>query len=183
MSKLKGENIKKRKEKKIIFSEKVDDAINGYSLGISFVLISLFFFWQDTYLLNIGVTQATDTIIGIIGLCALAVQLNKSASIKGFDDFGIGLTFVLLWLVCYVKLNLFWLNFLLIFPLILGVYGTIRGIIEIAYSFFIRTVANKDDKSKTTRIKEVFLLITQIFGLILTVLNILKMFGLIGNPA
>ena len=174
-------NLKKPREKKIVFSEKVDDAITGYSLGLSFILISLFFFWQDTYLLYREFTQVVGTLVGVLGLSAVAIQLNKSASIKGFDSLGIGLAITLIWLICYLKLNWFWLNLLLILPLALGVYGTIRGVLEIAYSFITRTVVNKDDKPKTTRIKEAFLLITQILGLILTILNILKILGLAGN--
>lgn len=40
----------KPKEKKIIFSEKIDDAINGYAIGLTFILMALFLFWKQDYL-------------------------------------------------------------------------------------------------------------------------------------
>ena len=39
MAENKAEN---KKQKKIVFSEKIDDNINGYSIGLTFILIALF---------------------------------------------------------------------------------------------------------------------------------------------
>lgn len=171
---------KKQRTKRIMFSEKIDDNINGYSIGLTFIAVALFLMWKQEYLLSEIATQIVATIIGLFGIGVCSVQLGKSTTIKGFDDFGIGLLFFLTWLICYVKLNWFFINLLGLAALIFGTYGITKGIIEICYSVVTNIIINSVEKPKTTRIKEVFLLITQFFGLILTVLNILKIFGLVG---
>ena len=169
------EKTQKNKEKKIMFSEKIDDAINGFSIGITFILVALFLFWKKDYLLTNIATQIVSIIVGLFGFCMCAIQLGKSSTVKGFDDLGLGLFFFVIWLICYVKINSFWLNLILLVLLVAGTYGIVRGVIEIIYSIF-----STNKKTKTTRVKEIFLLITQFFGLILTVLNILKIFGVVG---
>ncbi len=175
------QKTKPTKEKKIVFSEKIDDAINGYAIGLSFILISLFLFWQDEYLLSKLATRIVGTIVGLFGLCSCSMQLSQSTKIKGFDTLSIGLVFFVLWLICYLRFNTFTLNLLLTSAFILGVYGIVRGVMELSYSFITSVLLPKKEKSKTTRSKEIFLFITQLFGLALTILNILEIFGLVGS--
>ena len=85
------EKTQKNKEKKIVFSEKIDDAINGFSIGITFILIALFLFWKKDYLLTNIATQIVSIIVGLFGFCMCAIQLGKSSTVKGFDDLGLGL--------------------------------------------------------------------------------------------
>ena len=176
-----AQKTKPLKEKKIVFSEKIDDAINGYAIGLSFILISLFLFWQDEYLLSKLATRIVGVIVGLFGLWSCSMQLSQSTTIKGFDTLGIGLVFFVPWLICYLRFNMFVLNLILTLAFIPGVYGIVRGLMELSYSFITSVLLPKDGKSKITRFKEIFLFITQLFGLALTILNILKIFGLVGN--
>ena len=183
MGKNKQKKVRKTKKQKkslIVFSEKIDDAIDGYSVGLTFIAISAFFFLNEDYLHNAIATQILGAVIGVSGVIGCMLQLSKSSSIKGFDDFGIGLASFFIWLALYVKVNSFALNIFIIVFLTFGLYGMIRGAITIIYSFITTTVIPKEKKSLTAKAKDVFLFITQIFGFILTTLNILKIIGLIG---
>ena len=61
--------------------------------------------------------------------------------------------------------------------LIIGAYGFVRGLIELFYSVWIETI--KSDRSFSKIAKAVFVLITQLCGLTLTILNILKIFKIV----
>ena len=171
----------KKKEKKIVFTEKIDDNINGYSIGFTFILIALFLFWRQDYLKFEIATRVVGIVVAALGILMCSLQLSKTAKIEGIMDFCIGAFFFLAWLILYLKVNWLIINLLSIALLTLGLYGMIRGMMEICYSVWTKIIVPTEEKSKSVKAKEAFLLITQIFGFALTVLNILKIFGLVGN--
>ena len=171
---------KKKKEKKIVFSEKIDDNINGYSIGFTFILIAVFLFWRQDYLKFEIATRVVGIIVAGFGILMCSLQLSKTSKIEGVMDFFVGAIFFLTWLILYLKVNWLISNLASIVLLTFGLYGMIRGMMEICYSVWTKIIVPTESKSNSIKAKEVFLLITQIFGFALTVLNILKIFGLVG---
>jgi len=171
----------KKKEKRIVFSEKIDDNINGYSISFTFIAIALFLFWRQDYLKSAVVTQTVGVVVAALGILMCSLQLSKTTQIEGLANFSVGLVAFILWLILYIKVNWLLINLLAIALLTFGLYGMIRGIIEIGYSVWTKIIISTEEKPKSVKAKEVFLLITQIFGFALTVLNILKIFGLVGK--
>ena len=171
----------KKKEKKIVFTEKIDDNINGYSIGLTFILIALFLFWRQDYLKFEIATRVVGIVVAALGILMCSLQLSKTSKIEGIMDFCIGAVFFLAWLILYLKVNWLIINLLSIALLTFGLYGMLRGMMEICYSVWTKIIVPTEKKSKSVKAKEAFLLITQIFGFALTVLNILKIFGLVGN--
>lgn len=166
------------KEKKIIFSEIIDKKINGFALGISFMLISTFLLLNNTYFYWEGLTYFIGAFFGMIGLAGVGVELDKSKKIKGIGNLVVGLIAFGIWLWIYISLeNNAWANFLSLIFLIFGVYGIVKGLIEFFYSIWLE-IANSN-RSFTKITKAIFLFITQLCGLALTILNILKIFKLV----
>ena len=169
-----------KKAKKIVFSEKIDDNINGYSAGFTFIAIALFLFWRQDYLRFEVVTRVVGIIVAALGILVCSIQLSKTIQIEGLTDFSIGAVAFFAWLILYLKVNWLIVNLVSITFLTFGLYGMIRGIMEISYSVWTKIIVTTEEKSKSVKAKEVFLLITQIFGFALTILNILKIFGVVG---
>lgn len=168
------------KEKKIVFNKKIDDAINGYSVGITFVLVSVFIFYKTDYFVIPQISYVVGSIFGILGVLICGSELSKSIKPKGIDNLAYGVIFLLIWGILYYFFgDIVWLNVLFLFFLVFGCYGTIRGCIEFGFSIFSSISAKSTENGKTTIFKNVFLILTQIFGLILTGLNILKMLGIL----
>ena len=168
-----------KRKKKIVFSEKIDSAINGYAVGISFLLVSAFVLAKDEYFVYPIISYIIGAFLGIIGILGCGTEISKSAKIKGIDNFLVGAIFVGIWLVYYLNFSIIVLNIIMLLFLIVGCYGVVRGIIEIFFSFFYSTFGQSDTISKTEKFKNTFLLLTQIFGFALTILNILKIIGVI----
>lgn len=175
---------KGKKEKKIVFSEKIDDAINGYSIGITFVLISAFIFCKTDYFVIPQISYTVGSVFGMLGILMCGSELSKSIKPKGIDNLAYGIVFLLIWgIVYHFFSDVVWSNILILFFLVFGCYGTIRGCIEFAYSIFSSTSEKSIENSKTTTFKNLFLILTQVFGLILTLLNILKMLGILNGSS
>jgi hypothetical protein len=169
---------KYKKEKTPVFSEIIDSKINGYAIGISFLGISTFLLINNTYFHWTILTYFIGAVFGIIGVAGIGTELDKSKKIKGIGNIVIGLLCLGIWVALYLLLkndpvaNSFGMP-----ALIIGAYGFVRGLIELFYSVWIETI--KSDRSFSKIAKAVFVLITQLCGLALTVLNILKIFKLI----
>lgn len=162
-------------EKKPEFSEKVDNKINGFAIGISFSTISLFLLICNDYFEIPVISYIVGAIFGLIGFGGLAVELSETNKIKGIGELIGGLAMFVPWLLLYLKFNDNMLVKVLSFGLlILGLYVLTLGIIKLFYSSYKTIFESKGPKSK---FKSIFLLISQLLGLTLTVLNILKIFG------
>ena len=174
--------LKNKKEKKLVFNKKIDDAINGYSVGITFVLISVFIFYKSDYFVIPQISYIVGSVFGMLGILMCGSELSKSIKPKGIDNLAYGIVFLLIWRIVYHFFSdVVWSNVLILFFLVFGCYGTIRGCIEFVYSIFSSILEKSIENSKTTTFKNLFLILTQVFGLILTVLNILKMLGILNG--
>lgn len=169
---------KKGKEKTYVFSKIIDDRINGYAIGISFLIISTFLLIKSTYFYFTAITYIIGAIFGIIGIAGIGTELDKTKKIKGIGNLVIGLILLGIWLALYIgfKNNIVANIFGMVF-LIIGAYGFVRGLLELLYSIWLGFL--KSDQSIGQKIKTIVLFLTQIGGLTLTILNILKVFKLV----
>ena len=169
---------KDKKEKAPVFSEIIDRRINGYAIGISFLGISTFLLINNTYFHWTILTYFIGAVFGVIDVAGIGTELDKSKKIKGIGNIVIGLLCLGIWIALFLLLknnpvaNAFGMP-----VLILGAYGFVRGLIELFYSVWIATI--KSDRSFSKIAKAIFVLITQVCGLTLTTLNILKIFKIV----
>lgn len=66
------------KKKNIVFSEIIDSKINGYAIGISFLLISTFLLINNTYFYWTGLTYFIGAVFGVIGVAGIGTEIDKS---------------------------------------------------------------------------------------------------------
>ena len=166
------------KEKRIVFSEAVDSKINGFAVGVSFSIISLFFLFNGNYFGLKWITYAVGAVFGIVGVAGIGIELDKSQKVKGILNLVLGLIFLGVWLAAFLLTEKDVLaNVLAIPALVLGTYASIRGLFELFYSIWLAVVASKRSFSKI--VKVFFVFVTQLCGLALTILNILKIFGVV----
>ena len=167
-----------KKEKKPVFSEIIDSQINGYAIGISFLGISAFLLINNTYFHWTGLTYFIGAVFGLIGIVGIGTELDKSKKIKGIGNIIIGLICLGIWIAIFLLLknnplaNTFGMVFL-----ILGAYGFVRGVLELFYSIWLEVAYSERSFTKIT--KAIFVFITQLCGLALTILNILKVFKIV----
>ena len=166
------------KEKKIVFSEIIDSKINGFAIGVSFFIISLFLLFNDNYFGLKWITYTIGAIFGIVGVAGIGTELDKSQKVKGILNLVLGLIFLAVWLgATRFSGNNVFVNAVSIPALVLGTYALTRGLFELFYSIWLAIVASKRSFSKI--VKVFFVFITQLCGLALTILNILKIVGIV----
>lgn len=170
------------KEKKYTFNEAIDNSINNLSVSLTFILIGVLLYFE---ILKFG-NELTSNVIQwcfiIFGVLMIFTGLGKTGDdnpykIKGFDSLSIGFIFIIIW---YFFRNFTFFPFIILSVLILivGVYGFIRGILEILYSLKLKfTKLKKESILKFT--SELILFLAKISSLILTILNILKALNII----
>lgn len=167
---------KNNKKTNIVFDENIDDIINTLSISFTFILIGILLYCELIKIGNNTISTIVQWIFIIIGLLMITTGFKKSENsnynLKGFDSLGIGITFMIIWY--FIKnLTFFLFVMIAIIALIIGVYGTIRGILEISYSIKLN-FKNKDSKNIKKFIKDLILFLTKIATLVLTLLNIIK---------
>lgn len=160
------------KEKKILFSEKIDNAINGYALAITFMGISLFLLNNLNYFGNEIVSKIVLVICAAIGILGTFTELDKNDTIKGLGDLGVGLIFFVPWLLIYIYVKNIFLHILGFILLIIGVYGMMSGIIKVVVSIFY-VVPSKERKFKSIGIN-FFTALPAVASFVLVVFNIIK---------
>lgn len=174
----------KNNEKKIIFSESIDNSINGFAVVVTFIGTGIFMIYHRDYLGNSIVSkiiQWTFIVIGILGLCVEVSNLMKNKKqnqIQGITDLFLGITFLIVWLLMYTNLNVWYMNIISFAFLVLGLYGTSRGSLEVIYSFIN---LNKNGKKAITwsLVKDIILVISEILAAIVAIINILQATNLI----
>lgn len=169
---------KDSKEKVPVFSELIDSKINGYAIGISFLGISAFLLINNSYLHWTILTYFVGAIFGIIGVAGIGTELDKSKKIKGIGNLVIGFLFLGIWIAAFILLKNNPISNAISLPaLVVGAYGFIRGLLELLYSVWIETITS--ERSFTKIVKAILVLLTQLCGLTLTILNILKIFKIV----
>lgn len=140
--------------------------------------ISAFLLINNTYFHWTILTYLIGAVFGVIGVAGIGTELDKNKKIKGIGNIVIGLIFLGIWIALFLLLkNNPIANTIGMPALIIGAYGFVRGLIELFYSVWIETINSERSLPKIT--KAIFVFITQLCGLALTILNILKIFKIV----
>ena len=172
---------KEKKPKKILFSEEIDSAINGFAVGFLFIGTGLFLLLKPDYFEEPVASYIVGAIIGLFGVMGTGIEISKATKLKGMDMLSIGAVFFVGWLVQYVYIHALWANIVFFFLLIIGTYGILLGLFRAIYSI-IHSAKNRtpDDGEQASSISfgklisQIVLFLTQLCGLIVAVLNVLK---------
>lgn len=102
-------------------------------------------------------------------------KMNKDRGIKGIHNLITGIIVVSIWATMYYFIKNWIGNLVGFFFLIIGLYGSCRGIIEIGYSVVSINKEHKaTQKSKIGILKEIILILSEIAGIALIVIQILQ---------
>ena len=169
---------KKKKEKKIVFSEEIDSIISGFSLVITFIVIGIFLIFNKNYFGNekvASIIQWAFIIIGCLGFATEVSKMNRERGIKGIDDLVTGIFVIAIWAIIYYRVNSWEGNTIAFFFLVIGLYGGVRGIIEIGYSIVqIKKKNNIEKKHNFNITKDIILILSEIAGMGLIIVQILQ---------
>lgn len=171
---------KEKKPKQIVFSEETDSAINGYAIGISFTGIGVFLLLKPDYFAIPIISYIVGAIIGVIGVLGTGVELSKHSKVKGMGNLTAGMLFLSGWLWGYLKVHAIWLNILIFILLVLGCYlvclGLIQSVVSIVRNVRESRKERNESKSKVigSAITQIVLFLTQLCGLLLAIINVLK---------
>ncbi len=166
----------KNKENNVTFSEKIDNTINGFALVITFITIGIFLLFNKNYFGNeliATIIQWTFIALGCLGFSTEISRMNKDRNIKGIDNVVLGIVLIIIWSVIYFLIKN-WIGSSIGFLfLVFGIYGICRGIIEIGYS--IMSKGQKEYRgNKLGIIKEIVIIISEIAGIALIIIQILQ---------
>lgn len=161
-----------KKEKKIEFSEEIDNSINGYAVAFTFIGISIFLINNLEYFGNKIVSIVILSIFSIIGVLGTFSELEKNTKIKGLGDLIVGLLFFSVWLLIYFFGKSIVANVLGFIIMIIGVYGTLLGIIKLLVSIFYQKSQN-EKKIKNIGINSLNAL-SAMGSFVLVIFNIIK---------
>ena len=169
-----------KKEKKEKFSKEVDDAINGYAIGVSFLSIGIFLLLKPNYFYLPIISYILGAVIGLFGFFGTGLELSKNSKIKGFDNLIGGISLLIVWIITYIKISALWANIVFFVLLVLGAYATCLGLFQGIYSIF-QNIKNRksEEKSKTSIINQIVLFLTQLCGLAVAIFNVLKAINII----
>jgi hypothetical protein len=165
------------KEKKITFSEEIDSSISGFALVITFIIVGVFLIFNKNYFGNemvATIIQWIFIIIGCLGFSTEISNMNKNRGIKGIDNLIIGIVLIIIWAGIYYFIKHWIGNVIGFLFLVIGLYGGCRGIIEIGYSILKKNKKNKEERDKFGVIKEIILMLSEIAGIALIVVQILQ---------
>ena len=151
------------KDKKVIFSKEIDSSITGFALGISFVLLAGLIYYFDIFHWII-VDRIIAIILLIIGICGTCIEIGRInvEKIKGKDDLLLGLLFTIPALFLIFKYDQIVLNIICFWVLLLSLFGTIKGIIEVLYSLRIQ---RRKSQNKKIEILRFITVITEVLAL------------------
>jgi hypothetical protein len=166
-----------KKEKKIIFSEEVDNKISGLAVVLGFLSIGIFLLLFPSYFGNKLATALTRWIFILIGIIGLIIELSKTkgSNIKGLENFIVGIVLLGMWTVLFLYKNIWWINIISFFIFLIGLYGLYLGSIQIVYSIIQTVRSHKETKKSVTT--DIGLLLTKVLGLVLVILQLIKVLG------
>lgn len=177
--------VRENKPKKVVFNAEIDGAINGFAIGFLFIGIGLFLLIRPGYFFAPIASYIVGAIIGLVGVAGTGIELTKATRIKGVDNFSFGAVFFVGWLVQYFYIGKLWSNIVFFAALILGGYGLLLGVFQAIYSIIYNAKNHKkanDTNEETISMGKLFsqivLFLTQLLGLAVAILNVLKASGL-----
>ena len=96
---------KPQKEKKIVFSEEIDGKISGFAVALAFIAVGVLLVFDGSYFGNETVSTIVRWVFIIVGTGGLLVYILKigKGDIKGIGNFALGVLFIAIWLVLYLK--------------------------------------------------------------------------------
>lgn len=159
------------KEKKVTFSEEIDSSISGFALGVAFVAVGLFVWFAG--LLHNRIAESIVTIILlIIGMCGTFLEIEKvnHKSIKGLDTIGAGVLFFAPSIYVIYKFDNVIANVICLFSVLFGVYGIVRGILEVGYSVKIQL---RKTNNKKVEVLKIITGVTEVIALVVVVLQLI----------
>jgi hypothetical protein len=127
----------------------------GIALAFATFVISIFLYFQPQYF---GLmTNAVAIALIVFGVAGLGIELEKLTSGKQdalippekgagiFDNLGIGLALLIIWVALYHYFPIVWVNILISFVLLFAVYAIALGFTN----FLFRTLSPKDVSSQS----------------------------------
>lgn len=170
-------------------TKKRTDVRGGIALAIAAFVISIFLYFQLQYF---GVlTRFAAIALVVLGFAGLGIELDKITSEeldslinrgKGpgiFDNFGIGIAFLIVWAALYHYFPIIWLNLLTSPVLLFGTYGTILAIVNAL--FLTLTKLGSKTASSQTELQKPWLLaikiaaaISGVVGFVASLIQILQ---------
>lgn len=172
-----------KKKNNIVFNENIDSSINGFALVIAFIIIGIILQFDNSFFGNAtNIIKLVFIVIGILGLFTEISKLNINFEIKGLNNIGSGLFFLMIsyLLKNYINPNN-WFEILFIlyeiflfFIILISVYMLCRGLIEMVYSLYMNY---KEKNKKRNLFSSIMVVLTQLFGLILLVAQIYDIFN------
>lgn len=162
----------KKKEKEIVFSEEIDSSINGFALGISFVLVAIFVIWFEIFD-NLIVERIIAIILLVLGIAGTISEIEKvkKNDIKGVGNFVLGLVLTIPSSLGIIKNDIISLHIILLPIFLLGMYGLMRGVFEIGYSL---KLLKRESKSKKIEIMKIIVTLTEIIALLVAALQLIS---------
>ena len=162
----------KDKEKKVIFSEEIDSSIDGFALGITFVLVAFF----EVYFKIFG-NRMVEIVLAIglllFGIFGTLIEIGKISTdnIKGGDDLVTGLFLAAPSVFIIFKFNKVILNIIMFIVLAFGIFGAIKGVIEILYSLKIK---RRKTENKKVEVMQIVVAATEVVALAVAIIQLVN---------
>lgn len=166
---------KRSSRHKVVFSKEIDDKLSGIALGFAFVAIGLLLLLCPNYFGDEKVRSYFVWSFIVVGSIGLFVEADKGKTIHGFTNIAMGAILLLIWFLLYqcgATIN-FILALISLLLLLIGVYATILGIIQVGYSIRVNILATKEGSGES-RWSDLILFLTKIASLILILLQIIR---------
>lgn len=162
----------KDKEKKVIFSEEIDSSIDGFALGITFVLVAFF----EVYFKIFG-NRMVEIVLAIglllFGTFGTLIEIGKISTdnIKGGDDLVTGLFLAAPSVFIIFKFNKVILNIIMFIVLAFGIFGAMKGVIEILYSLKIK---RRKTENKKVEVMQIVVAATEVVALAVAIIQLVN---------
>ena len=162
----------KDKEKKVIFSEEIDSSIDGFALGITFVLVAFF----EVYFKIFG-NRMVEIVLAIglllFGIFGTLIEIGKISTdnIKGGDDLVTGLFFAAPSVFIIFQFNKVILNIIMFIVLAFGIFGAMKGVIEILYSLKIK---RRKTENKKVEVMQIVVAATEVVALAVAIIQLVN---------
>lgn len=156
----------------------MEKKVNGMALALTFLITSIITFsLKDTFnhqwiLIGILILLGFISIIGIFSEVSNILEENK---IKGLPGIIFGILFSVLFVIGIKKIGYDIIKVVFIPCLVLSIYLTFDGILNLSAS-----ISNKSDELREKfKIKDMVSVITKLITVVLSTLQILKIFSII----
>lgn len=155
-------------------STSLDSISSGIGLSFAFIVTAIFIYFKQDYLGSVVTSIIISSSMMVFGIMGLGMELNKLNNEKkfGFDELGIGLGLIILWAILHYFFPVIWLNWVLLFVLLVGFYGIGVGIFKIVQNI----VGSSSRRQLAIKIPVV---IVQVAATAATIYEILKTFNLL----